>query len=335
MYLAKLIKQSSPTYVIRDSYQRDDGTFGYRQIFDLGEQPDRYFELYNDVTIVFHQDLLDTVTEVAGKSTEKKLEQLLWDFLPFECRQRLNLFHTRSDIRFGPLTAQDQLAIAREIHIFDRRRLYYLRYGAVDQSRLSRLHEKCCRPLLGQSRDEREYYFRKEEQVLEPGMFLQYIFAIFNLQKHFTQSFAAWLPEALALKEIEEHFLRAICRLQRDERFWQGKPDSNFLHPHLARYLIMLFDFNAAPRSLFDDFARSFMAGHRKFRWPENSPSASPEKIRSIFGVDHAKLKEMSKDDLSKLYRQKAMALHPDKGGDHDLFVELSTVYNDLLKYKK
>ena len=42
----------------------------------------------------------------------------------------------------------------------------------------------------------------------------------------------------------------------------------------------------------------------------------------------------MNKNDLTKLYRQKAHELHPDKGGEHDEFVRLCEAYEELLRKK-
>jgi curved DNA-binding protein CbpA len=39
----------------------------------------------------------------------------------------------------------------------------------------------------------------------------------------------------------------------------------------------------------------------------------------------------MSKKELTRLYRKKAKDLHPDTGGDHQTFVELSEAYEKLL----
>jgi hypothetical protein len=96
----------------------------------------------------------------------------------------------------------------------------------------------------------------------------------------------------------------------------------------------MFFDYTPARRSFFDDFLKTFMAGHRTFRWPERKPSRSPEKISEIFATSHEELKKMTRRQLSRLYRQKAMRLHPDRGGDHDLFIELTEVYQELLQTK-
>ena len=54
----------------------------------------------------------------------------------------------------------------------------------------------------------------------------------------------------------------------------------------------------------------------------------------SIFGVGPAELDAMSKAELTRLYRQKAQELHPDKGGEHEEFIALTTAYNELLRNK-
>lgn len=338
MYLAKLQNGSKISYQIRQSYQTEEQTeeqsFNYRIVFELGPNPNRLITIIEDHIILFDDDLTEAVSTYTTGEVETILEQLLWDFLPKETRRRLSFFQTRSKQQPCPLTEDDKKAIARQVHIFDRRRLYYLRYGAVDQSRLSRLHEKSCRPLLNQSRDEREYFFTVEEKVLQPGNYLQYVYAIFNLQKYFSESFAPWLPESLAKDEMAEHFLKELCRLNRDRRFWQEEKPTDSLHAHLIRYLIMFFDYTPAARSFFDDFARQFMGDHRKFRWPERKSNHSPEKISEIFTVPHEELSGMTREQLNRLYRQKAMQLHPDLGGDHDLFIELTEAYNELLRSK-
>ncbi|MGB3225476.1 MAG: hypothetical protein WBB23_21995 [Desulforhopalus sp.] len=338
MYLAKLKNGSKISYQIRQSYQAEnrseEQSYDYRIVYELGTNPNLLIKIFEDHIILFDDNLIEAVSACSTGEVETILEQLLWDFLPKETKRRLSIFQSRSKQRFGPLTENDQEAIARQVHIFDRRRLYYLRYGAVDQSRLSRLHEKCCRPLLGQSRDEREYYLTVEEKALQPGNYLQYVYAIFNLQKYFSESFAPWLPESLAVDEMAEHFLKELCWLNRDPRFWQEEKPTDSLHAHLIRYLIMFFDYTPSTRSFFDDFARQFMGDHRKFRWPERKSSHSPEKISQIFMVSNEELNGMTREQLNRLYRQKAMQLHPDLGGDHDLFIELTEIYNELLRSK-
>lgn len=334
MYLASLKKGQTLTYQIRQSYRKEDGNFDCRVIYDLGPDPRRYFDLYYEYVVLFEDGLMSAVA-AAGEGDEGYiLEQLLWHFLPHETRRRLAYFGTRYSLRPTPLTDAEREKLGSQIHIFDRRRLYYLRYGAVDQSRIARMNEKCCRPLLDTSRDEREYFFMAEEAVLPPGSYLQYVYAIFNVQKHFHQSFAPWFPEALPWEEVADHVLDEICLLNGDSRFWQGEPPDS-LHAHLRRYLIMFFDYRPAIRSFQAEFARAFREGHRRFRWPKRSPSRPPEKVSEIFATPYEELRKMSRAQLTRLYRKQAMALHPDRGGDHDLFIELTEVYESLQRLKR
>ncbi len=334
MYLAKLPDGRGTNYQIRESYQTEEDSFAYRIVYNLGNNPRQFIEIFEDHIVLFNSDLIEAVSADSPGDGESVLEQLLWDFLPTETRRRLAMFQNRKNLRTDPLSIKDRDEITHQIHLFDRRRLYYLRYGAVDQSRLSRLHEKCCRPLLGQSRDEREYYFSAEETALEPGKYLQYVYAIFNLQKYFFQSYAPWLPESLAMDEIGEHLQKEICRLNQDRRFWQAQATSKFLHHHLTRYLIMFYDYTPAHRSFFKEYAKTFMDGHRTFRWPERKPGMSPEEINEIFATTYDRLKKMTREQLNRLYRKKAMQLHPDQGGDHDLFIKLTEMYHELLRTK-
>jgi len=332
MYLAKLQQGSTLHYQIRQSYQTDGGDFSHRSLFDLGPEPSHYFSVAYDHVILFKDELLTDLSQALSHDPEPLLEKLLFDFFPLAARQKISTFKDRAAQYRGRLSEVEKESIQKEVHLFDRRRLYYLRYGAVDQSRLTKLHEKCCRPLLGQSRDEREYYFMAEEKVLEPGSYFQYIYAIFNLQKYFKQSFAPWLPEALARNEVEEQFTTAICSLHRDQLFWQRIIPSKFLHRHLTRYLWMFFDYVPHQPSFQRDFARAFMDNHRQFKWPEKKAQASPEEIEEIFGVPSSELHGMKKEELNRLYRKKAMALHPDKGGDAEQFIILTEIYQSILK---
>ena len=44
---------------------------------------------------------------------------------------------------------------------------------------------------------------------------------------------------------------------------------------------------------------------------------------------------KMSRREFARLYRLRALQFHPDKGGDHDKFVNLTETYHALLKTKK
>jgi DnaJ-class molecular chaperone len=46
-------------------------------------------------------------------------------------------------------------------------------------------------------------------------------------------------------------------------------------------------------------------------------------------------LKKMSRQELVRLFRRKAQELHPDKGGNHEKFVDLTRAYHVSLKMKE
>jgi DnaJ-class molecular chaperone len=61
----------------------------------------------------------------------------------------------------------------------------------------------------------------------------------------------------------------------------------------------------------------------------------SVDEASSIFGVAKTSLQKMNRAQLARLFRRRAMKLHPDKGGDHDTFVKLTEAYHSLLRIKK
>jgi len=336
MYLATLKRGGNTRYEIRQSVPGSQNRYrDYRVVFDLGPDPGRYIENLSDEICYFSAELEDQVQPHTADDVSTLLEDLLWDFLPDDVQYRLSLFRYRGRATVTPLSEDERRSIERDVHMFDRRRLYYLRYGAVDQSRISRVNPKLYRPLLNKCRDEREFYLSGLETRLQYKELKMYVFAIFDLQRHFTESFSATMPEALNQLDISDHFLEDICRLNGDRKFWKNGPPPDSLHEHLVRYLIMFFDHGYGRRSLFDDFVREFMGRHRTFSWPDKKPTVSTGQAAAIFDTSWAKLQRMNKKELTRLYRKRAKELHPDSGGDHDEFIELNAAYVSLLIRKQ
>lgn len=336
MYLATLTRGQTRRYEIRQSVPGDgDRYLDYQVVFDLGDDPTRYIEHLSDDICYFSEELEDTLQQVTSEDASLILEELLWNFLPDEEQTRLSIFRHRGKARVSALTQHERSAIERDIHLFDRRRLYYLRYGAVDQSRIFRLNPKLYRPLLNKCRDEREFYLLDLEKELQHNELRTYVFAIFDLQRHFTESFSATMPEALNQIDIADFFVEEICSLNSDKSFWRTGVGGATLHAHLVRYLIMFFDHGYGRRSLFDDFVREFMGRHRAFSWPEKKPVVSTGQAEKIFGKKWQKLQKMNRRELTRLYRERAKELHPDSGGNHEEFIELNGAYASLMARKK
>jgi len=336
MYLATLDSGLTRRYEIRQSIPGSDNRYlDYRVLFDLGPDPTRYIEQLSDDICYFSAELEERLQEETADDVSTLLEELLWDFLPIEEQTRINVFRHRGKARLSPLSEMERSAIENEIHLFDRRRLYYLRYGAVDQSRIFRLNPKLYRPLLDKCRDEREFYLLDLEKSLQYNELKTYVFAIFDLQRHFTESFSATMPEALDQVDIADHFIADICSLNSDRQFWRNGRGPDFLHHHLVRYMIMFFDHGYGKRSLFDDFVREFMGRNRAFSWPDKKPTVSTDQAEKILRTKWARLQKMNRAELTRLYRRRAKELHPDSGGDHEEFIELNKAYASLLARKQ
>ncbi len=336
MYLATLTRGQTKHYEIRQSLPGDDHRYlEYQVVFDLGGDPGRYIERLSDDICYFSAELEDRLQQETSEDASLILEELLWDFLPAEEQTRLSIFRHRGKARVSALSEGERSAIEKDIHLFDRRRLYYLRYGAVDQSRIFRLNPKLYRPLLNKCRDEREFYLLDLEKALQHNELRTYVFAIFDLQRHFTESFSATMPEALNQIDIADFFIEEICSLNDDISFWRTGTGGTSLHDHLIRYMIMFFDHGYGRRSLFDDFVREFMGRHRAFSWPEKKPAVSTGQAEKIFQRKWQKLQKMSRRELTRLYRERAKELHPDSGGNHEQFIELNGAYASLMARKK
>jgi hypothetical protein len=336
MYLATLTRGGATRYEIRQSLPGPNHRYrDYCVVFDLGPDPGRYIETLSDDICFFSSELEDQVQSRTSEDATVLLEDMLWNFLPADERHRLSVFRYRGKARVTPLSDEERQEIERGVHLFDRRRLFYLRYGAVDQSRIFRLNPKLYRPLLKKCRDEREFYLIDLEKRLQPNELRTYVFAIFDLQRHFTESFSATMPEALNQIDIADYFIEDICALNRDTTFWKTAEQRGSLHDHLVRYLIMFFDHGYGRRSLFDDFIREFMGRHRAFSWPDKKPAVSTSQAEEIFQTSWRKLQKLSRRDLTRLYRKRAKDLHPDSGGDHDEFIKLNAAYASLIARKK
>jgi hypothetical protein len=97
----------------------------------------------------------------------------------------------------------------------------------------------------------------------------------------------------------------------------------------------MYFDHDFAPRSLMEEYLRQFINRHQDHRKPYKTSAFTLKSASIAFGEPQEVLKEMSRKEFVRLYRLRALQLHPDKGGDHDAFVNLTDAYHALLKTKK
>lgn len=337
IYLARDILSPEPNYYIRQTCRDEErGCLYHRELFRLGKNPDDYLVYIEDRGYYVCDALVEAVAPYAGKETEDILEDLLWPFVGRDIRLNLEKFgKKRGSLKTSALTREERAAIEKEIHLFDRRRLHYFWYGAIDQGRLFQMPAKLCRRLLGMSRDQKEQYFLEQEKILDVEEIKEYIYTIFNLQQYFHETISRIMPQGLDQDKMDDCFLREICSLNRDKSFGQGMAVPADLSPYLARYVILFFDYDFGRSRALDDYIRQFINSRRQFRFPKRKSEVNLSEAGGIFSESPEKLKKMSRTELTSLFRRKAKKMHPDAGGEHGDFIKLVEVYERLMETKK
>jgi hypothetical protein len=335
VYLARTNINGMTHYFIRESY-RDGDLFLSRDLIDLGTNPTEYIKypggnaFYIDPAIEDRLDALDVTRQ------DTNLEDIFWRFLDPEIQRALEHFRHRETLLRKSRKSREKPAKAESpVHIFDKRRLHYLKFGRTEQGYLWLVPQKLFKVLRNKSRDEIEQLFLDMESQLNPREYKTYTYVIFDINRFFNQSFAKKRPQYLKQSDVDDHFIEEICSLNRDPKFWVGMQTAGRLHEYLVRYILMYFDYDFTPRSWVDDYIRNFINSRRDYRSPFKAGSITLKEAGAIFGETKDALKTMSRQELIRIFRRKALELHPDTGGDPEKFIELTHAYDMLLRTKK
>jgi DnaJ-like protein len=337
LYLSRSVLTRPISYSLRLSYwDSAKNIFRTTELIDLGYEPEAFLHYPNDTCFHLDTDLVYRIEKLCGRDMEPELERLLWPFVDPSVQRKMEHFFSRGNNKTYFKPAGKLLSFnGRPAHSFDKRRLHFLRFGSTDQGRIFRMPGRLEAKLLNRSRDELEQYFLEEEaRLLREHELKSYLYAALNLQKHFTESFARSIPQALAPEKIDDAFLDEFCLLNDDHDFWQERKDFTRLPDYLIRYLILFFDSSFPRRATNFEQAQEFMDDHRQFKWPERKLNVSKDEISALFGESEETLRNADKKEITRLYRQKAKSMHPDTGGDHEEFVRLTEAYEELLRGK-
>lgn len=334
IYLHRTLLTRPVQYSIRISfYDVQQNCFRTSELVDLGIEPEKYLHYPNDTSFHLDIDLVYDIEKLCGRDMETELEQLLWPFVDPVVQHKMEHFFFRNTGKYLFKKGNRLLSFNNQpVHSFDKRRLHFLRFGSVDQGRIFHLPPRLEVKLLNRSRDELEQYFLEEEAALRETELKTYLYAALNLQQNFSQSFARSIPQALPPEQIDEAFLKAFCLLNDDRDFWQERTDFSRLPDYLVRYLILFFDSSFPRQNRQFHHGADFQNQHRQFHWPEGKDSLNEKEIATLFGESEETLRNADKKDLTRLYRQKAKAMHPDTGGGHEEFVKLTEAYEKLLR---
>jgi len=334
VYLAEYTINGRKKYLIRESrYHPDSNCWQSRDLFDLGRSPGKFIEYPGGNSFYIHESVNEQLTSLGAEYDLCELEELFWRFIRKDIRQKIEPFHCRG--RRKSRKIEKKILAQEQVQVFDKRRIYYLRCGVVDQLRIGRMPLKYFTALLNKSRDEIEQYIMHLEKSLHPREYKQYVYVIFDLQRYFRASPARTIPQALDQAKLDSYFIKDLCRLGEDDFFWTGLQKGKGLHEYLVRYAVMFFDYEFDGGSAWDEYLQNFINSKRFYREPPLRATVTMSEVVEIFGVTENDLKDMNKIELTKLFRQKAHELHPDKGGEHDAFVRLTEAYKELLERKK
>lgn len=335
MYLARHKNKGRTYYVIRESFKKGD-RFLSRNLFDLGADPSQYI-VYLDGRGYYIDDIVtDTLHTLGVESDQEELDDIFWPFLDPEIKRSLSHVRHRATARkqrktIGP---QAEKEARSRVHIMDKRRIHYLKFGQIDQRNIGRLPVVLFEPLMRKSRDEIEQNFIAMEHYLKPTELKEYVYVIFDLQRFFSETIATKMPQGLDQNKVDRHFLEEICRLNKSNSFWAGLQAQDGLHDYLVRYVILFFDYDFGYSTFLDDYARDFMNRHRQYSSPRPKNAISDDEASTIFGLTKEILKNMTQRSLTRMYRRLAQQFHPDTGGAHDKFIKLAEAYQKLLKSK-
>lgn len=332
MYIAQILRSRPPRYVLRASCPAAGGWCS-RDLLELGGDPGRWIVYPGGNAFYVDPAVEERAAEAGVRTDGDELEEVFWRFVRPDIRRVIEPLRERRRPR-NRTPAAPEAAGGAAYHIFDRRRIHYLRYGQMDQGGLGRVSPRLFRVLDRRCRDEIEQYFLQAEQVLRARERKAYLYVAFDLQRFFHQACARTMPQALDPEELDRRFLEALCALQDDAAFWAGTPPAKVLRPYLVRYAVMYFDSDFAAVDPLAEIYRRFMDDHRRHRPPE-PPPVPLEEAAGFFGIAPEALRSMTRREVTRLFHRKAMELHPDRGGRHADFIRLAEIYRDVVRTKR
>ena len=307
---------------------------------DLGADPGEYI-VYPGGNSFHIRESLEEILQGRGASySDEELEGLFMPFLDPFIRRIVERFKRpqKEQNRWRTCSPEALLKYQRALHSFDKRRLHYLRCGRVDIGTLDGRPWGFLNVILEKSRDEIEHVIEEMEHVLTPEEIRPYLYTALELQTYFPHHPARNHPAALNPERVDDYFLKELCWLNRDERFFKGveRDGSGSLHPYLVKYVILFFDNLFDPSTVWDEYVQDFRWRHQFHRSSRSHSGITiPEREAChCLGISPEDFQKMERRDLIRCYRKLAKETHPDRGGEKGDFVKIKEAYECLLMRK-
>jgi hypothetical protein len=328
MYLAAIPEKRWYRFVIRESYW-DRDCYRSRDLVDLGPDPTEYIVYPGGRAYYVDPQLEDDIVDQGGTFDADELEELFWPFVDEDVRYAVEAFRRRGQLPAGLAAGGKK----QPLHLFDKRRVHFLRFGRMDQGAIGRVPAKIFRPVRNRCRDEIEQYFLQSERILKPHERKAYIYVIFDLQRFFSELCAKTMPQGLNQEAVDTFFVQELCRLNADGLFWSGMPMRDHLQDYLVRYLLMYFDLDYGHSHFLENLINQFRNAHRRHRWPHR-PRMPLEEAGAVFGIGSEELRRMTRRQVTRHFRRQALKCHPDQGGKPTEFIRLSEAYKSIMQSK-
>jgi hypothetical protein len=330
MYMARIRRGGRWEYRLRQSIPSPDGRWIHEDLYALGPDPSGHIVYPGGNGFYFDPLLTETLTDLGINDPDRELERVFLPFLAPNIRRVVTQMTRLGRRRRVAFSSDAMERLQAGLHPFDKRRLYFLRNGRSDPDRLVLRTQKCYNLLLEKSRDEMESVFETLESDLNARERKAYVFFALNLGRGF-----AGAADRASSDALDEAFLREICRLAQDATYLGSHPDASVsglgLTDALIRYVILWFDHDfeqISPR------ARAWEEFTRFHRMPPKPPVDDLARACRVFALSLDEFRTLSRSDLGRLYRKKALETHPDLGGDPDDFVALGLAYERLVEAK-
>jgi len=332
LYLAREVVHGQIRYFIRESCPKGS-RWESRDLFALGQDPATWIHCPGGNAYFIDPGVEDALNAKDVHPSQEDLEGIFLPFFPPEVRRVVERFHAGQPRKPVARVPRSELSRMQEgVHVFDKRRLHFLRYGSADPREIAGRPLRLYNRLLRKSRDEIEQMIEPMERDLGPGDAKAYIYSVFHLQRYFRSPLAGRFPQAMDPDRMDEALLQEVCQCQEDPDLFGLDTAPNLLHPSLIRYVILYFDSDFRTFRSENTIIEEFIRRHRVHRDPApRRPRLSLEAACGILGISPESLEGFTPGTLGRLYRKQAMECHPDRGGSHERFIRLTKAYRTLL----
>ena len=339
MYIKGRVTRRGVEYSLRESY-REESAWKHRVLVELGNDPNRYVEYPGGNGFYISEEIEEILDAKAAAYSYDELEAVFLPFVDPRIRRVAEQFQREDQggKKAWSRSPKEMWERQKGLPSFDKRRLHFLRCGRVDIGNLDARGWKFLDVLLEKSRDEIESLFDTMERDLKPHEIRSYLYTALHLQRRFAGYCTRNQPSVLDPEKVDESFVDELCRLNQDRGFFSGLKRSswNLLHPYLRKYLILYFDNEFDRGGAWSEYVRDFQRRRQFYRGPRLrvEPSVSKTEALKSLGIGAAEFEDMSRAELTRCYRKRAMETHPDRGGDQKEFVGIRRAFETLLAGK-